>query len=119
MDAQLAEVGAKRLQRVPGRDSGGCWAAVIMESGGGAYGAAKAGGTFDLWRFLQQPQVVVRILSAVSEELRTAAGEGGETGSSLSLLPSAGRAGASAALMLGAEARANWLGRLRCCRDNR
>ncbi|XP_048347805.1 synaptogyrin-2 [Sphaerodactylus townsendi] len=36
-----------------------------MESGGSAYGAAKAGGTFDLWRFLQQPQVVVRILSAV------------------------------------------------------
>ncbi|XP_015282054.1 PREDICTED: synaptogyrin-2 [Gekko japonicus] len=36
-----------------------------MESGGGAYGASKAGGTFDLWRFLQQPQVVVRILSAV------------------------------------------------------
>ncbi|XP_061471859.1 synaptogyrin-2 [Rhineura floridana] len=36
-----------------------------MESGGGAYGAAKAGGTFDPWRFLQQPQVIVRILSAI------------------------------------------------------
>lgn len=37
-----------------------------MESGGGAYGAAKAGGTFDLWHFLQQPQVIARIFSAVS-----------------------------------------------------
>ncbi|XP_063149392.1 synaptogyrin-2 [Candoia aspera] len=36
-----------------------------MESGGGAYGAAKAGGTFDPWRFLHQPQVIARILSAV------------------------------------------------------
>ncbi|XP_053157326.1 synaptogyrin-2 [Hemicordylus capensis] len=36
-----------------------------MESGGGAYGAAKAGGTFDLWQLLQQPQVIVRILSSV------------------------------------------------------
>ncbi|KAM6472914.1 synaptogyrin-2 [Liasis olivaceus] len=36
-----------------------------MESGGGAYGAAKAGGTFDPWHFLQQPQVIARILSAV------------------------------------------------------
>ncbi|XP_054833484.1 synaptogyrin-2 [Eublepharis macularius] len=36
-----------------------------MEGGGGAYGAEKAGGTFDPWRFLQQPQVVVRVLSAV------------------------------------------------------
>ncbi|CAM2102120.1 synaptogyrin-2 [Caretta caretta] len=35
-----------------------------MESGG-AYGAAKAGGTFDLLRFLQRPQVLVRLLSAV------------------------------------------------------
>nr|XP_028571404.1 synaptogyrin-2 isoform X1 [Podarcis muralis] len=33
--------------------------------GGGAYGAAKAGGTFDPWRFLQQPQVIARILSAI------------------------------------------------------
>ncbi|XP_078011948.1 synaptogyrin-2 [Phascolarctos cinereus] len=31
---------------------------VKMDSG--AYGAAKAGGSFDLWRFLQQPQVIVR-----------------------------------------------------------
>lgn len=38
-----------------------------MESGGGAYGAAKAGGAFDPWRFLQQPQVISRVLSAVSE----------------------------------------------------
>ncbi|XP_062976246.1 synaptogyrin-2 [Elgaria multicarinata webbii] len=38
---------------------------MSMESGGGAYGAAKAGGSFDLWHFLQQPQVVVRLLSAV------------------------------------------------------
>uniref|UniRef100_A0A8D0H291 Synaptogyrin n=1 Tax=Sphenodon punctatus TaxID=8508 RepID=A0A8D0H291_SPHPU len=36
-----------------------------MESGGGAYGAAKAGGTFDVWQFLQQPHVLVRILSAL------------------------------------------------------
>ncbi|KAF7247342.1 Synaptogyrin-2 [Varanus komodoensis] len=36
-----------------------------MESGGGAYGAAKAGGTFDLWHFLQQPQVIARLLSAI------------------------------------------------------
>ncbi|XP_070596212.1 synaptogyrin-2 [Erythrolamprus reginae] len=36
-----------------------------MESGGGAYGAPKAGGAFDLWAFLQQPQVVARICSAV------------------------------------------------------
>uniref|UniRef100_A0A670XR44 MARVEL domain-containing protein n=1 Tax=Pseudonaja textilis TaxID=8673 RepID=A0A670XR44_PSETE len=36
-----------------------------MESGGGAYGAAKAGGTFDLWHCLQQPQVIARIFSAV------------------------------------------------------
>ncbi|XP_074870447.1 synaptogyrin-2 [Carettochelys insculpta] len=35
-----------------------------MESGG-AYGAAKAGGAFDLARFLQRPQVLVRLLSAV------------------------------------------------------
>uniref|UniRef100_A0A8C3F4U7 Synaptogyrin 2 n=1 Tax=Chrysemys picta bellii TaxID=8478 RepID=A0A8C3F4U7_CHRPI len=35
-----------------------------MESGG-AYGAAKAGGTLDLLRFLQRPQVLVRLLSAV------------------------------------------------------
>ncbi|XP_029454982.1 synaptogyrin-2 [Rhinatrema bivittatum] len=34
-----------------------------MESG--AYGAAKAGGSFDLGRFLQQPQTVLRIVSAV------------------------------------------------------
>nr|XP_027779847.1 synaptogyrin-2 isoform X2 [Marmota flaviventris] len=34
-----------------------------MESG--AYGAAKAGGSFDLRRFLAQPQVVVRALSMV------------------------------------------------------
>ncbi|NXU94480.1 SNG2 protein, partial [Xiphorhynchus elegans] len=33
--------------------------------GGGAYGAAKAGGTFDLLRFVRQPQVVARIVSAV------------------------------------------------------
>ncbi|NXY91551.1 SNG2 protein, partial [Alcedo cyanopectus] len=33
--------------------------------GGGAYGAAKAGGSFDLVRFVQQPQVVARIVSAV------------------------------------------------------
>ncbi|KAK4811978.1 hypothetical protein QYF61_022974 [Mycteria americana] len=33
--------------------------------GGGAYGAAKAGGTFDLGRFVQQPQVLARIASAV------------------------------------------------------
>ncbi|NWZ16370.1 SNG2 protein, partial [Agelaius phoeniceus] len=33
--------------------------------GGGAYGAAKAGGAFDLVRFVQQPQVVARIVSAV------------------------------------------------------
>ncbi|XP_066473132.1 synaptogyrin-2 isoform X1 [Tiliqua scincoides] len=36
-----------------------------MESGGGAYGAAKAGGAFEPWRFLQQPQVISRLLSAV------------------------------------------------------
>ncbi|XP_072846775.1 synaptogyrin-2 isoform X1 [Pogona vitticeps] len=36
-----------------------------MESGGGAYGAAKAGGTFDPWRFVQQPQVIARLLSAL------------------------------------------------------
>ncbi|XP_054565657.1 synaptogyrin-2 [Eptesicus fuscus] len=34
-----------------------------MESG--AYGAAKAGGSFDLWRFLAQPQVVARAASLV------------------------------------------------------
>ncbi|XP_026339808.1 synaptogyrin-2 isoform X3 [Ursus americanus] len=34
-----------------------------MESG--AYGAAKAGGSFDLQRFLTQPQVVTRILCLV------------------------------------------------------
>ncbi|XP_001512157.2 synaptogyrin-2 [Ornithorhynchus anatinus] len=34
-----------------------------MESG--AYGAAKAGGAFDLWRFLEQPQVIARILGLV------------------------------------------------------
>lgn len=37
-----------------------------MEGGGGAYGAAKAGGSFDLVRFVQQPQVLARIVSAVS-----------------------------------------------------
>lgn len=36
-----------------------------MEGGGGAYGAAKAGGSFDLVRFVQQPQVLARIVSAV------------------------------------------------------
>uniref|UniRef100_A0A8C8S5S2 Synaptogyrin n=1 Tax=Pelusios castaneus TaxID=367368 RepID=A0A8C8S5S2_9SAUR len=35
-----------------------------MESGG-AYGAAKAGSTFDLRSFVQQPRVLVRLLSAV------------------------------------------------------
>lgn len=35
-----------------------------MESG--AYGAANAGGSFDLRRFLSQPQVVTRIVSMVS-----------------------------------------------------
>lgn len=35
-----------------------------MESG--AYGAAKAGGSFDLWRFLTQPQVVARAVCMVS-----------------------------------------------------
>lgn len=39
-----------------------------MEGGGGAYGAAKAGGAFDLVRFVQQPQVVARIVSAVSRD---------------------------------------------------
>ena len=34
--------------------------------GGGAYGAAKAGGAFDPLRFVQQPQVLARIVSAVS-----------------------------------------------------
>lgn len=34
--------------------------------GGGAYGAAKAGGAFDPVRFVQQPQVLARIGSAVS-----------------------------------------------------
>ncbi|NWR79845.1 SNG2 protein, partial [Centropus unirufus] len=34
--------------------------------GGGAYGAAKAGGSFELGRFVQQPQVLARIASAVS-----------------------------------------------------
>uniref|UniRef100_A0ABI8A8G6 Synaptogyrin n=1 Tax=Felis catus TaxID=9685 RepID=A0ABI8A8G6_FELCA len=34
-----------------------------MESG--AYGAAKAGGSFDLWRFLTQPQVVARAVCMV------------------------------------------------------
>ncbi|OXB61093.1 hypothetical protein ASZ78_013656 [Callipepla squamata] len=33
--------------------------------GGGAYGAAKAGGAFDPVRFVQQPQVLTRIASAV------------------------------------------------------
>ncbi|NXP76283.1 SNG2 protein, partial [Ramphastos sulfuratus] len=33
--------------------------------GGGAYGAAKAGGSFDLGRFVQQPQVLTRIASAI------------------------------------------------------
>ncbi|XP_062362083.1 synaptogyrin-2 isoform X3 [Cinclus cinclus] len=37
-----------------------------MEGGGGAYGAAKAGGAFDLIRFVQQPQVLARIVSAIS-----------------------------------------------------
>uniref|UniRef100_A0A803SYM5 Uncharacterized protein n=1 Tax=Anolis carolinensis TaxID=28377 RepID=A0A803SYM5_ANOCA len=32
----------------------------------GAYGTAKAGSPFDLWRFLQQPQVLTRLLSTVS-----------------------------------------------------
>uniref|UniRef100_A0A803TJ41 Uncharacterized protein n=1 Tax=Anolis carolinensis TaxID=28377 RepID=A0A803TJ41_ANOCA len=32
----------------------------------GAYGAAKAGSPFDLWCFLQQPQVLARFLSAIS-----------------------------------------------------
>ncbi|XP_063265469.1 synaptogyrin-2 [Prinia subflava] len=36
-----------------------------MEGGGGAYGAAKAGGSFDLVRFVQQPQVLARIVSAI------------------------------------------------------
>ncbi|XP_003217178.1 synaptogyrin-2 [Anolis carolinensis] len=40
-----------------------------VESGGqgdgGAYGAAKAGSPFNLWRFLQQPQVLARLLSAL------------------------------------------------------
>lgn len=35
-----------------------------MESG--AYGAAKAGGSFDLRRYLTQPQVVVRAVCTVS-----------------------------------------------------
>ncbi|XP_016049115.1 synaptogyrin-2 isoform X3 [Erinaceus europaeus] len=34
-----------------------------MESG--AYGAAKAGGSFDLWRFVTQPQVVARAVCLV------------------------------------------------------
>lgn len=43
-----------------------------MESG--AYGAAKAGGSFDLQRFLTQPQVVTRILCLVSLWGRRAGG---------------------------------------------
>lgn len=39
-----------------------------MEGGGGAYGAAKAGGAFSLVRFVQQPQVLARIVSAVSRD---------------------------------------------------
>lgn len=35
-----------------------------MESG--AYGAANAGGSFDLRRFVSQPQVVTRLVSMVS-----------------------------------------------------
>lgn len=40
-----------------------------MESG--AYGAANAGGSFDLRRFLSQPQVVTRLVSMVSPPART------------------------------------------------
>lgn len=45
-----------------------------MESG--AYGAAKAGGSFDLRRFLTQPQVVTRAVCLVS---RWGAGRGNRT----------------------------------------
>uniref|UniRef100_A0A803SZH4 Uncharacterized protein n=1 Tax=Anolis carolinensis TaxID=28377 RepID=A0A803SZH4_ANOCA len=34
----------------------------------GAYGAAKVGSPFDLWCFLQQPQVLARLLTAVSRD---------------------------------------------------
>lgn len=40
-----------------------------MESG--AYGAANAGGSFDLRRFASQPQVVTRVVSMVSRPGRT------------------------------------------------
>lgn len=40
-----------------------------MESG--AYGAANAGGSFDLRRFVSQPQVVTRLVSMVSRPERT------------------------------------------------
>uniref|UniRef100_A0A803TDH5 Uncharacterized protein n=1 Tax=Anolis carolinensis TaxID=28377 RepID=A0A803TDH5_ANOCA len=35
---------------------------------GGTYGAAKVGSPSDLWHFLQQPQVLARLLSAVSQD---------------------------------------------------
>uniref|UniRef100_A0A8C5SPT2 Synaptogyrin n=1 Tax=Laticauda laticaudata TaxID=8630 RepID=A0A8C5SPT2_LATLA len=36
-----------------------------MDGNGGAYGAAKARGTFNLWHFFKQPQVIAHIFSAV------------------------------------------------------
>ncbi|KAG8507471.1 Synaptogyrin-2 [Galemys pyrenaicus] len=54
------------------RDGGGGGGESDMESG--AYGAAKAGGSFDLRRFLTQPQVVARAVCLVSRRGGWAAG---------------------------------------------
>ena len=36
-----------------------------MESGGGAFGAGKAGGQFDPVTFIKKPQVIARLISLV------------------------------------------------------
>lgn len=70
-----------------------------MESG--AYGAAKAGGSFDLRRFLTQPQVVVRAVSLVSRRGRRGAphlgpGAGGASPRARQVAAAEGRGGGGA-----------------------
>ena len=40
-----------------------------MDSGGGAFGAGKAGGQFDPMVYIKKPQVILRLLSVVSNLL--------------------------------------------------
>lgn len=68
--AQATPRGGARAGRPAGslavRGGGGGGAGDDGDMESGAYGAAKAGGSFDLRRYLTQPQVVVRAVCTVS-----------------------------------------------------